>query len=414
MGRPPERSSGARRPACDFFGKTHRDLWCFVHWKLSLAGMKNVVPTPKRVWGFFFVLKKPQTTEPAGRKKMKTLSSFLLLMVLSLCNPWSGFGYEPLPVWYWQLLDEDRYLYRSDMEQLDWREIRRQRRLRSTANQEPKWLVLKVLGDRNDLSAAHAPDRSRLESALVVMRDPDGKIHELSGPQGEDGSISVPHDENLIGRYLLGAHVRLQEGTAGDESPPRIVHLCAKHLVAHFRDGGKQGSASVVFFDDAQRMPLEIGPVMDTAKSKYGGGTQSAHRAYEMMVKYRNTPLQDARVTVITEGSQWQKSYVTDATGKFEIMPTDDRYVQGDWQKYLYVAAHHDLETGEHYVATLPVVIYKNRPEWRSKAMGFAYWAIIGSTMSFLMVLGFVRRKNRQDRQTLIIFENHKIKRERP
>jgi hypothetical protein len=168
------------------------------------------------------------------------------------------------------------------------------------------------------------------------------------------------------------------------------------------------GSTSVVFIDDASLMPLEIGPVINTAKSRYGGGIQRAHRNYEMMVKYNSIPLEGARVTIIAEGSGWRKTDVTDENGIFEITPTDDRSLPGDWQRYLYIADHRDPDSGETYVATLPAVIYKNRPEWRSKTTGFIYWAVIGCGLCILGIWGHVWRKRWMSSREMAAFNNHR------
>jgi ferredoxin len=132
--------------------------------------------------------------------------------------------------------------------------------------------------------------------------------------------LRIPGDENLVGRYLLGAHIILENRDVDGDGQEESVHLCPKRIVAHYKNGGKRGAASVVFFYEAQHMPLEIGPVINTAKSKFGGGTQRPHRSYPMMVRYRNKPLPGATVTVMVDGSQWTKSLVTDEIGYF--LPT--------------------------------------------------------------------------------------------
>jgi MYXO-CTERM domain-containing protein len=46
--------------------------------------------------------------------------------------------------------------------------------------------------------------------------------------------------------------------------------------------------------------------------------------------------------------------------------------------------------------------------------MGFAFWSIIGTGVTLLMVAGLTRRRRRRDRQSLIVFENHKIQKDLP
>jgi hypothetical protein len=57
-----------------------------------------------------------------------------------------------------------------------------------------------------------------------------------------------------------------------------------------------------VFIDNAEYLPLEIGPVINTAENQYGGGTHRPHREYTFMVKYMNRPLAGATVRLYTIG----------------------------------------------------------------------------------------------------------------
>jgi hypothetical protein len=345
---------------------------------------------------------------------MKPLYLFLLSIPIALFSALDGYAVETLPVCYWQLLDQDRYIYRRDMDHLDWREIRKQRELDRTAGQAPKRLKLKLLGSGIPMKTTGLPAAEGTNPAVAVMRDPNGEIHEISNNLEAQDLFQIPDDRDLIGRYLIGAQINLGQQDMDGDGVLESVHLCAKRLISHRKNGGKMGRGSVVFFDDAEHMPLEIGPVINTAKFKYGGESQRPHQSYEMMVKYLNRPLPGARVRVIAQGSRWEKTYVTDDAGRFEIMPTDDRWVERKWQQYLYVVTHHDRERRCYYLSTLPVMVYKNRPEWLSKAMGFTYWTISGSVLILLLVLGLVRRNQWQDSRLLITFENRKIKAEHP
>jgi hypothetical protein len=345
-------------------------------------------------------------------------TSYLLFLIIfpitiNICISSDAPAAGAIPLYYWRLLDQERYIQRSDMEQLNWREIRRLRQLNRSANQEPKLFVLSILETVDKIGRSRFADKRVPDRTIAIVRDPDGAISRLSGMSETGDRIHIPADQDLIGRYLLGALIPLGKMDVDGDGIAETVHVCCNHLVAHYKNGGKMGSNPAVFFNDGDSMPFEIGPVVDTAKSKFGGGTQSPHRVYEMMVKYMNKPLGGVRVTVIAMGSRWEKTVVTDDEGKFEIMPTDDRLSGHEWQQYLYVAAHHDREKKAYYVATLPTVVYKNRPEWRSKAMGFTCWAIVAATVGLLMTLGYVRRKSLENKRTLIIFENRKIKEDR-
>jgi hypothetical protein len=343
---------------------------------------------------------------------MKPIPLLVMSLSLLIFIPAAVPAKDVVPVFYLQLPNEERYIYPSDLERLNWREIRKQRQLNRTANQEPKCFEIRVLDSQKDKPASSPPNGGLPATAISLMRDPNGIISKLSAPSEGKQNLKIPHDDHLVGRYLLGSHILYGDRDVDGDGHAESVHLCPKHLVAHYKNGGERGSASVVFFDDGQLMPLEIGPVINTAKSIYGGGTQRPHRNYEMMVKYLGQPLPGAEVTVIALDSQWQKSVVTDQNGKFSIMPTDDRCTTRQWQKYLYLATYHDRPKKSYYMATLPIVVRKNTPEWRSKAMGFTYWAVVGSAGGLLIVWGFVRRKIRRHEQALTIFRDHRIEKE--
>ncbi len=343
---------------------------------------------------------------------MKNFVSILLCLValnLFFSNAYAAGG---VPICFWELVDQDRYIYPSDLEQMDWREIRNLRHQNRRANSEKKYLKLSFLNEVTPTDISFFPDDLVPGSSIAVMGDPDGEIQPLPWESDEPGKIKIPADNDLIGRYLVGIHMALADRDVDGDGSSESVHLCAKHLISHHKNGGRVGSASVVFLDDAEHMPLEIGPVVNTAKSRFGGGRQFSHRSYEMMLKYNQKPLAGAKVSVIALGSQWEKSFVTDDRGKFEVMPPDDRLVPGEWQNYLYIATHHDRTKDAFYVTTFPVVVYKNRPEWQSKAMGFAYWSIIGGAICLIMVAGFAGRRHWQNTRKMIIFENHKIKKD--
>lgn len=345
---------------------------------------------------------------------------YIICVAVILLGGSAVFSDDRLPVYYFQIENQERYVYPADLETLNWREIRKHRELYRTAREDIKRLCIRSLKSKK-AQAVNSDQKSAsgffrfspeafLDKAAVFVRDPSGDIHPLSVLSDAAPYVTVPDSGELNGRYLLGAHLILGEKDMDGDGMKESVAVSAKYLTYHRKNGGKVGSVSVVFFDDPGQMPLEIGPVINTAKSRYGGGTQTAHRDYEMMVKYMGKPLADAAVTVMSVESGWRKSFVTDQDGIFDIMPTDDRSVSKNFQNYLYTAVHHDREKNQYHIATFPVTIYKNRPEWRTKAMGFTYWAITGTAMTLLTVFGFVIRKRRQRSRELVVFENRSIK----
>lgn len=337
-------------------------------------------------------------------------SSLFLTLIVFFGAPFScAFADGAVPVCFWTLHDEDIYYsYRADLSRFDWREIRKRRQLSRTVFQDPKHLEISWLAPDGTMTALPAGMPNALKTAEVVVRDPNGVIHSMpiAGP------LTILEDPLLMGRYLVGAHILWTSQDLDGDGIKERVHLCAKHMVMHRKNGAKMGRASVLFLDDPETMPLEIGPVFNTAKSRFGGGFQTPHNTYEMMVKYAGQPLPGARVKVMALGSHWQNIYLTDTDGKFEVQPTDDRSVSEAYQKYLYVATHHDRSQNSYYVASFPVMVYKNQPEWRSKTLGFTLWSIVGSALSLLVVLGFVKRNQWLDQRTLVIFNNRKIRKD--
>lgn len=324
---------------------------------------------------------------------------------------------ENLPITFWQLKNEHLY-YRADMDGMNWREIRAQKKRHSEAGKESKFFELKQFclssNPRNiDLFQADA-----MQQVMVVVRDPNGIVSRIDtssvlAPESEsDSAVQIPRDTNLNGRYLLGGSARYKDMAVDHDGDPEAVHLCAKYLIGHHKSGGTLGEKSVVFIDDPTVMPLEIGPVINTAKSKYGGAYQRPHRTYEMMVKYNGEPLPYCYVRLISFPGQWEKTFMTDDQGIFKVMPMDDREFGRERNKYLFAAFHHDQNENTVYVSTFPVNVPSNRPEWRSKAMGFALWAIAGSVLTFIMVWALVRRREKQHRREMIVFKDHTIKRE--
>jgi hypothetical protein len=75
-----------------------------------------------------------------------------------------------------------------------------------------------------------------------------------------------------------------------------------------------------------------------------------------------------------------------------------------------YMVTHLDKETNDWYISTFPVSVNKSRPVWRSKAMGFNLWAIIGSILFMIMVQGLIMRRNRLNKQAMIVFKNYHIR----
>ncbi|MGD9123633.1 MAG: hypothetical protein PVG60_01005 [Desulfarculaceae bacterium] len=317
-----------------------------------------------------------------------------------------------LHVLCWELLNQDIYVYRYNMEGLDWRQIRDQREVRKNASKNQKHLKLNITSLTAGNSVSQSLSPVFIKQARLLMRDPDGKVSQLTPQANQEDLVAIPKGDEMNGRYILSAQLNLGKMDYNQDGLEETVSLYAKTFVLHYREDLSLGSSPNVFFNDTENLAFEIGPVVNNAKNKYGGGMQRPHREYEMMVKYKNEPLPGAKVSVYVEGGGWQGRFITDADGVFTIMPTDDRFGDKEWQRYIYVAEHPDPGDGSYHVATFPVIVNKNRPEWRSKATGFGFWVIIGSALILLMVAGLSWRKRHQDKRSLVVFESCRIKKD--
>jgi hypothetical protein len=76
------------------------------------------------------------------------------------------------------------------------------------------------------------------------------------------------------------------------------------------------------------------------------------------------------------------------------------------------VSYHHDQKKGTYYISSLPVIVYRNRPEWYSKAMGFTLFSIAGTAVVAGIVLGVVARSRRRENRRLVVFDQYRIKEE--
>ncbi len=351
---------------------------------------------------------------------MKLFTVTVVLLHSIILFPFHSLADTRFPVYFFQIENQEHYIYPSELESMNWREIRDRKKTYRAAREEIKKFSVKTLESETlqfpelQFKKTHEiftlSEDDFLTGSDIFIRDTNGRIYPGNADITDTGThISIPEDINLAGRYLLGAHLSSKEQDIVMDNTPEEVHISLKYLVPHYKNGGNVGSTSVVFFDDPDLMPLEIGPVINTAKSRYGGGTQTVHREYKMMVKFNAKPLASAKVTVMSIESGWSKSFVTDSRGIIEIMPTDDRSGSKDFQNYLYIATHHDTDKDQYYITTFPVTINKNRPEWRSKTTGFIFWSITGTAMILLTIAGYWIRKRQRQNRKLAVYEKQTI-----
>jgi len=338
--------------------------------------------------------------------KSRLIFFVIPLILCSLHDPLYSMSFDQLPVYYLNLVNEEQYIYRSDIKGLNWHEIRKLRELNKTSGKRVKFFELIRF-------KTNKPGSKSYDEIRAFVRDPNGTILKFNSELKKEYLIKTPEDENLIGRYLIGANVSSGHYDLDGDGSEESIMACAKYITTHYKNGGTPGTKSVVFFDNNDLMPLEIGPVVNTAISKFSGGSHRPHRYYELMVKYMGEPLAGAMVEVIAMDSKWHKIFITDKYGKFKIMPPDDRSIAKEWQKYLYTTCFNDHQTKKIYISTLSIIVYKNRPEWRSKTMGYTLWTIFGTGLFLVLIVMLVQRKKILNRKTMVVFENNKINRDK-
>jgi hypothetical protein len=316
------------------------------------------------------------------------------------------------PVLCWELQDQDLFIFRHNMGDMDWRQVRHERKIRMDAWQNKKLLKLVFWPPNAGSHASLAKNQDWLKKVRVLMRDPDGSVKEMKPPRSLNEAISVPEGQGMNGRYVLSAQLNLGKADYDHDGIEETLNYYTKQFISHRGNDLPTGTRPEVFFNNADQVAFEIGPVVINARRKMGGDMQRPHNAYKMMVKYKAKPLPGARVSIYVQGGGWQQHFTTNQRGVFTIMPPDDRFGNREWQKYLYVAEHYDQENHSYHIATFPVIVTKNQPEWRSKAMGFSYWSIFGSALIIMVVAGLSWRKKRQNQRSLVIFENSSIKKD--
>jgi len=253
----------------------------------------------------------------------------------------------------------------------------------------------------------------KLSSVKAWIRSPDGSVSKAGlTHEKETVALDFPSGLNparLNGIYLVCA--RMDAGSVDIDSDGRneTVHYYSKYLIYHQSDGGVRGDKQDVFFKDAEKIPLEIGPLDDPGTEEkafcVNAGYQEARKKHRMKVLYNEKPLADAKVVILTE-SGWEKMVKTDAEGTFSILPVEDKEKA---ERCLYTVAYKDPSTGEYHHSNLSMVITAPPPRWMSMAGGFDFWATIGSGFFIVYMIWTIRRKIKRDKKTMLAFERRRI-----
>ena len=244
------------------------------------------------------------------------------------------------------------------------------------------------------------------------IRGPDSALSDADLSQKE-GATALDFPSRLSGLYLIGARMDVRSVDIDSDGRGEEVHYYSKYLLYHQDEGGIQGDRQDVFFNDPDKIALEIGPV-DTQNEK--GETlwreaafQEALKKHRMKVLYKGKPLADADVAVFTEDG-WKKRAKTDTNGIFTFIPLQGIQAEEKVERCLYAAAFRDPLTGQYHCSSLMTFIKPHHPLYDSKARGFNLWAVLGVSLFLLYVATLIYRKKRRADKNLAEFERHKIK----
>ncbi|MCD6273345.1 MAG: hypothetical protein J7K30_11025 [Deltaproteobacteria bacterium] len=264
--------------------------------------------------------------------------------------------------------------------------------------------------DENAIDGAVKPN-----SVNAWIRSPDGAVS-MAGlfEKDETAAFDFPSGLNpagLNGLYLIGAHMDAKPVDIASDGGNETVHYYAKYLICCNDKESIDGKRPDVFFKDAEKIPLEIGPLdaMDTVEkgSCVKAGCQQARKKHRMKVLYKGLPLAGAKVIMLTE-SGWKKIVKTDADGIFSILPVEDKEKA---ERCLYAVTYKNPSTGEYHCSSLTMLVTAPPPLWMSRAKSFDFWAVIGSGIFILYVIWKIYRKIKQDKKTMFAFENRRIRR---
>ena len=253
----------------------------------------------------------------------------------------------------------------------------------------------------------------------VWIRSPDG-ITSKANLSLEEGTtaLSFPSRLNpadINGLYLIGAHMVVKSMDIDSDGRGEDIHYYSKYLIYHQHEDGIQGGGQDVFFDDPDKIALEIGPV-DTEDEK--GETlwreaafQEALKKHRLKVLYKGKPLADADVAVFTEDG-WEKRAKTDTNGIFTFMPLQGMQDDERVERCLYAVSFQNPLTGQYHCSSLMTYIKPHHLLYDSKAKGFNLWAVLGVSLFLLYVAFLIYRKKKRADKDLVEFERHKIKKD--
>ena len=264
--------------------------------------------------------------------------------------------------------------------------------------------------DGNYISKLHTSNNTG-----IWIRNPDGIISEANlSLEKETVVLHFPTELNPAkadGLYLVGTYMGGWVTDIDLDGTDEAVHYYAKYLIYHRKNGGIQGDRPDVFFKDPDKIALEIGPLNASGIGEIPfrkAGCQEALKEHKMKVLYKGLPLADAEVAVLSEGG-WERKEKADSNGMVLITPVESKEKEN---KFLYVVTHKDLSNGQYYCSSLMMYVLRPPPGWMSKAEGFVFWAVLGTSL-FVIYAGWrIHRRKKRDRKTMLEFEKHKIRKD--
>jgi hypothetical protein len=373
---------------------------------------------------------------------------FFLLAIFMVAGS-SAFASGLARVIWWELESDnwDYYDTLSKTEKVAYRE-------------RPKTLILRQGKSTFSGQDQSAPIQSlRVNNARVWIRNPEGVVSEVN-PSRDNGTIALelPSDLNpgeSSGSYLVGTHLDAGVMDIDSDGTDERVHLYSNCLARYYKQGGIKYKNADMFFNDEDKIALEIGPfipksifkkagclccgVFKSSKGYVIGVYQTPLTEYKMKIFYKGRPLADAEAVILSE-SGWKKVVMTDSEGAISITPPKtlaraadpggtghshkkphpkigegkeksqhagrishgSGHTAGD--KLLYVVAYKDPSSGEYHCATLPMTLKLgclSYREWLSKSRGFAFWGIIGAGLGVVGVTGGVYHRKRRNEETI-------------
>ena len=293
---------------------------------------------------------------------MKHFKLLLCLLTLFIVTVPAASATEPVRAIWWEL-ESSRMDYGSNVSMAEM----------LTSLERPKTLTLQQ-GEfplsEHDKGAFVQP--FMVDNARVWIRNPDGVVSEVN-TSGENGvvALELPHDLNpgkLTGRYLVGIHLDAGVMDFDSDGTNERVHLYSNYHVRYYmQDGAKSKNKNMdMFFNDQDKIALEIAPLVEKKKFKSAGcpvsgamkkgkkgvgyvragRSQIPLREYKMKVIYKSRPLADAEVVILSK-SGWGKTVMTDSEGVLSIILPKTRPISSVVNMSAMMRSN-DKEPGDH------------------------------------------------------------------